>query len=85
MRFLLPYLCGEINCFGFCLASPPPTDSRLAYVHPQASFHFVMQAADAIWTEEELMRLPHDGCKCELVDGKVLLSRAGMEHALSYA
>ena len=46
---------------------------------------FVVQAADAIWTEEELMRLPPDDCKCELVDDEVHLSRAGLEHGLMVA
>lgn len=28
------------------------------------------------------MRFPHEGCKCELVDDELRLTRAGMDHAL---
>ena len=41
-----------------------------------------METAVKTWTEEDLMRLPHEGCKCELVDDEVRLTRAGMEHGL---
>jgi len=32
------------------------------------------------WTDEELMALPDDGCKYELIDGELAMSPAGFEH-----
>ena len=60
-------------------------ESRLASVRGSLIFRCVMPAEAAPWTEEELMRFPHDGCKCELVDDELRLSRAGMEHGLIVA
>jgi Uma2 family endonuclease len=42
----------------------------------------VAQAAKKIWTDEELMRLKHDGYKVELVDGELQMSPTGLEHEL---
>src|SRR5437867_160115 len=33
-----------------------------------------------VWTEEELMALPDDGRKYELVQGEIVVSNAGIEH-----
>ena len=33
-----------------------------------------------IWTDEELMALEHDGHKCELVEGEIIMSPVGMQH-----
>ena len=32
------------------------------------------------WTEEELMALPKDGCKRELIEGEIIMSPAGYRH-----
>ncbi len=33
-----------------------------------------------VWTEAELMALPDDGRKYELVEGEIVVSNAGIEH-----
>jgi Uma2 family endonuclease len=33
-----------------------------------------------VWTDQELMALPNDGTKYELVDGELIMSNSGMEH-----
>jgi Uma2 family endonuclease len=35
---------------------------------------------EKVWTEEELMALPDDGRKYELVNGEIVTSNAGIEH-----
>ena len=39
-----------------------------------------MEAAVKTWTEEELMRLPHEGFKCELVEGELRMAPTGFGH-----
>src|SRR2546422_10917955 len=39
-----------------------------------------METAVKVWTEEELMRLPHDGFKCELVEGELRMAPTGFNH-----
>ncbi len=39
-----------------------------------------METAVNAWTEEELMRLPHDGFKCELVEGELRMAPTGFNH-----
>ncbi len=36
-----------------------------------------------VWTEEELMRVQHDGNKCELIDGELVRLYKKIEHALA--
>lgn len=36
--------------------------------------------SDKIWTDQELMALPDDGNKYELVDGDLIVSNSGLEH-----
>ena len=33
-----------------------------------------------VWTDQELMALPDDGNKYELVDGELIVSNSGLEH-----
>ncbi|MCS6861147.1 MAG: Uma2 family endonuclease [Abditibacteriales bacterium] len=42
----------------------------------------IAPVAKKIWTDEELMRLKHDGYKVELLDGELKMSPTGMEHEL---
>jgi len=56
------------------------SDSRLASPRRVRTLAGVRDAATT-WTEEELMRFPHDGRKCELVDDELRLTRSGMDHA----
>ncbi|MEP9412453.1 MAG: Uma2 family endonuclease [Candidatus Brocadia sp.] len=37
-------------------------------------------ATKKIWTEKELMSLPKEGYKCELIQGKLVMGPAGIEH-----
>ena len=37
-------------------------------------------AEKKIWTDEALMALEHDGHKCELVEGEIIMSPVGMQH-----
>lgn len=39
-----------------------------------------MESVLKSWTEEELMRLPHDGFKCELVEGELRMAPTGFNH-----
>jgi len=39
-----------------------------------------MQITANAWTEDELMALPKDGCKRELIDGEIIMSPAGYRH-----
>jgi Uma2 family endonuclease len=39
-----------------------------------------METAGKIWTDEELMALPKDGFKRELLQGEIIMSPAGSEH-----
>src|SRR5438093_1195455 len=41
-----------------------------------------MQTAVKIWTDEELMALPKDGHKRELLQGEIIMSPAGSEHGM---
>lgn len=42
----------------------------------------VMETAVKIWSDEELMALPKDGYKRELLHGEIIMSPAGSEHGL---
>ena len=57
------------------------SDSRLASPRIPHALARVRDAAATTWTEEERMRFPHDGCKCELVDDELRLTRSGMDPA----
>lgn len=39
-----------------------------------------METAATAWTEEELMALPKDGYKRELIEGELIMSPAGFDH-----
>jgi Uma2 family endonuclease len=39
-----------------------------------------METAVKVWTDEELMALPKDGHKRELLEGEIIISPAGSEH-----
>jgi Uma2 family endonuclease len=39
-----------------------------------------METAANAWTEEELMALPKDGCKRELIGGEIIMSPTGYRH-----
>ena len=39
-----------------------------------------METTASAWTEEELMALPKDGCKRELIEGELIMSPAGYRH-----
>jgi Uma2 family endonuclease len=41
-----------------------------------------MESAVKVWTDEELMALPKDGHKRELLQGEIIMSPAGSEHGL---
>lgn len=41
-----------------------------------------METAVKVWTDEELMALPADGCKRELLHGEIVMSPAGSEHGI---
>ncbi|MSU48877.1 MAG: Uma2 family endonuclease [Opitutus sp.] len=41
-----------------------------------------METAVKVWTDEELMALPKDGCKRELLQGEIIKSPAGSEHGI---
>lgn len=41
-----------------------------------------METAAKVWTDEELMALPKDGYKRELLRGEIVLSPAGSEHGM---
>lgn len=41
-----------------------------------------METAVKVWTDEELMALPKDGYKRELLHGEIIMSPAGSEHGL---
>lgn len=41
-----------------------------------------METAAKIWTDEELMALPKDGYKRELLQGEIVMSPAGSEHGI---
>lgn len=57
-----------------------PTDSRLASPLIPRTLRSVMDAATNAWTEEELMALPKDGYKRELIEGELIMSPAGFDH-----
>lgn len=48
-----------------------------AYVSPQSP---AMETTASAWTEEELMSLPKDGFKRELIEGELIMSPAGFDH-----
>ena len=39
-----------------------------------------MEGTTVTWTDEELMALPRDGCKRELIDGAIIMRPAGFDH-----
>ena len=39
-----------------------------------------METAVKVWTDEELLALPKDGYKRELLQGEIILSPAGFDH-----
>ena len=41
-----------------------------------------METAVKVWTDEELMALPKDGHKRELLQGEIIMSPAGSEHGI---
>ena len=41
-----------------------------------------METAAKVWTDEELMALPKDGYKRELLQGELIMSPAGSEHGM---
>jgi len=45
-------------------------------------FPSVMETAVKTWTDEELMALPKDGYKRELLHGDIIMSPAGSEHGM---
>ncbi len=57
-------------------------ESRLASGILRRTFGLraAMETAVKIWTDEELMALPRDGFKRELLNGEIIMSTAGSEH-----
>jgi Uma2 family endonuclease len=62
------------------LAESNLPDSRLASPGIPHSLRFVMETAVKVWTDEELMTLPKDGHKRELLHGEIITSPAGYRH-----
>ncbi len=57
-----------------------PPDSRLASPRIPRTLRLVMEIAVKVWTDEELLALPKDGYKRELLQGEIILSPAGYRH-----
>jgi len=77
-------LAFEKSKFHVTLVLPWPDsaapDSRLASPLDPRTLRHVMETAATAWTEEELMALPKDGCKRELIGGEIIMSPAGYRH-----